>query len=244
MNARRQWKKRQRRRSCFRIRKIIVIGFIILTGGCISIVALNFDSSNKEKFNAQKETKLKTEQNINEVKAKPVKKEKFIAKSVNKEKLIAKHTITHLSSSNRDQNLARAAEIINGDTKGFILKPGEKFSYIKVIGNPTIKKGFKEAGEIRNHKPTTGIGGGVCQVMSTINSAIQKTNQKTDKKHLHAESHSIPSTYIKLERGDKEASVAYSSGKDFWFINTAKYSIRILVKAKKGNVTVKIFAIQ
>ena len=80
-------------------------------------------------------------------------------------------------------------------------------------------------------------------MMSTINSAIQKTDQKTDAKYLHAETHSLTSTYLNPSRGDKEASVAYSSGKDFWFINTLDYPIRIKVKTKAGNVTVQIFSV-
>lgn len=164
------------------------------------------------------------------------------------EELIAEHTIDNPNSKpDRNTNLAAAADIINGETDGYILKPGEKFSWIEVVGKTTEEKGFKKAPEYQNGKLVQGIGGGICQVSTTINSTIQKTEQKTDEEYFHAEPHSItlktgkPPAYIKPERGDKEASVASSVGKDFWFVNSLEYSIRMHIETNGGGVTVQVF---
>lgn len=161
------------------------------------------------------------------------------------EELIAEHTIDNPNSgTNRNTNMAVAAQIINeatGGTEGYILKPEEKFSWLEVIGNTTEEKGFKKAGVIINRKSVQDWGGGVCQVSSTINSAIQKTGQKTDKEHFYAQRHSLKSSYIKKERKDKEATVSFDSKVDFWFISTLEYPIRIQLLTDGGSVTAKIY---
>lgn len=235
-----EWKKAQRGRKFIKRRRMFLrFGTSILLVGVIFGVIVVFQI---------KKTPSATVSEIPETvaavsTAEPPKEVLVQMNAIEPVVLLAEHTIMHPSSPNRDENLAVCARIINGKTNGYILMPGKKFSYIKVIGNPDIKRGFKEAGEIRDGEPVDGVGGGVCQVMSTINSAVHKTRLKTDVKHLHAEKHSLPSTYLNPAKGDKEASVAFSSGKDFWFINTLDYPIRIKVKAKNGNVTVKIFSV-
>lgn len=161
------------------------------------------------------------------------------------EELIAEHTIGNSNSgASRNTNMAVAAQIINEATDGmdgYILEPGEKFSWLEVVGNTTQEKGFKKASVIINRESVQDWGGGVCQVSSTINSTIQKTEQKTDKEHFYAQRHSLKSSYIKKERGDKEATVSFDSKIDFWFISTLEYPIRIQVFTDGGSVTVKIF---
>lgn len=246
MATRREWKKDRRGRNAIKRRRFFMslkVGGILV---CTGVLYIGLFQMKKNPISSVSETEeiVTVVQATEKPKSEP--EEKWVRANMNVLEpvvFLAEHTIAHSSSFNRDTNLAVCAKIINGKTDGYILFPGEKFSYIKVIGNPDTKRGFKPAGEIQNGKSSTGIGGGVCQVMSTINSAIQKTDQKTDAKHLHAEMHSLTSTYLNPSRGDKEASVAYSSGKDFWFINTLDYPIRIKVKAKAGNVTVQIFSV-
>ncbi len=161
------------------------------------------------------------------------------------EELIAEHTICNSkSSANRNTNMAVAAQIINeatGGADGYILEPEEKFSWLEVVGNTTEEKGFEKAPVIKNRKTVQDLGGGVCQVSSAINSAIQQTEQQTNREHFYAQKHSLKSSYIKKERGDKEATVSFDSKVDFWFISTLEYPIRIQVFTDGGSVTVKIF---
>ena len=153
-----------------------------------------------------------------------------------KGKLLSSHTISNARSSyNRNTNMKVAGEIINGeDNKGYILMPGKTFSWLKVVGNTTKEKGFKIAPVIVNGRHADGFGGGVCQVASTINSAIIDAKLDT-----HALKHSLPSSYIGPK--DHEATVSYDSGKDLYFKNTFKFPIIIKVITKKGSVTVKVF---
>lgn len=243
MATRREWKKAQRGRNLVKRKKrFLALGeavVLLLMIGIFGFFAIKKNSTSSVSKTEEIVTVTKPADELEP-------KEELVQVQMNAIEpvvFLAEHTITHSSSSNRDTNLAVCAKIINGKTDGYILFPDEKFSYRKVIGNPDTKRGFKPAGEIQNGKPSTGIGGGVCQVMSTINSAIHKTDLKTDDKHLHAETHRLTITYLNPSRGDKEASVAYSSGKDFWFINTLDYPIRIKVKTKAGNVTVQIFSV-
>lgn len=162
-------------------------------------------------------------------------------KIVTKEKLIAKHTLYKEGSSvNRNINMRKAANIINAKTKGYILQPGEKFKWSRVVGPTTAKKGFLVAGTIKDGQPANDLGGGVCQVSSCIYSAAYDAGIIKKGKY-HAERHTLPSAYI--HAGDHEATVAvdHKPIRDFWFENTLENSIRIKVKTKDGKVTVKIY---
>ena len=161
---------------------------------------------------------------------------------VKSEEIIAEHTISNSSSDEaRNQNMAKAAEIINGETEeGYIVRPGEKFSWLAIVGEPTEEKGFEKSGILVKGQKAEDTGGGVCQVSTAINSAIQKTDQNTDPEYLHVEEHSGKVSYLRPERGDKEATVTFNGNKDFWFISTLTYPIRIKVETDMDKVTVKI----
>lgn len=65
---------------------------------------------------------------------------------------------------NKITNLKLAAECING----IVLRPGEVFSYWRLIGNPTKRRGFKEGMLLVNGTVRPGIGGGMCQLSNLI----------------------------------------------------------------------------
>lgn len=193
---------------------------IISTENVLYKIEQNQENEAYEEDNEQKEKKYKT---------------------VLKEKLLVKYSIKNQSSyGNRNVNLAVAASIINGKNKGYILNPGEKFSWLEVVGDPNEEKGFKLAPIIKNKQHDMGYGGGICQVSSTLYSAAYAAGI-IKRGHYYAQKHSLKSSYINSEIGDKEATVSYSAKVDFWFENTLKYPIRIKVKTNEGTVTVKIF---
>lgn len=171
---------------------------------------------------------------------KDVKKEVKI-KTKKTKLLLAKHTIYNQNSgADRNWNMKIAAQIINGSNgKGYLLKSGEKFSWLEVVGDTTSEKGFKEAPVIYGRQVTLGLGGGVCQVSSAINSAVMAAGIDT-----YCQKHSLPSSYIHEERGDKEATVSFDSGIDFSFENTLDDPIKIRVIEKDGDVTVKVYCIK
>lgn len=236
MNTRsyRQWKRENRRRKRVKKRKIfpvVLLTVVLLIGTLIggTVVFLVIHS---------REATIGTPEVLS-----GVVEFRIVIHIEECEEVIAEHMIDNPSSTeDRNVNLRCAAEILNG----YRVEPGETFSWLQAVGNPTVERGFREAAEIAMGEGTKGIGGGICQVSSTINSAIQKTEQRTDKEYFHAERHSTeePPAYLKPKRGDKEASVAFSSQKDFWFKNSLKYPIRMEVVAVADEVTVKIITIR
>lgn len=160
-----------------------------------------------------------------------------------KGKLLAEHTIYHSSEYDRNINLLLYCKAINRNKvynkkiKGYYLKPGEMFEWYDAIGgHPTIEKGYRYAGEIVNHKPTKGVGGGACEVASDINTTILKIEGM---EKPYALGHSDPPGYFR--KGiDFEASVYYGQ-KDFYFKNTLNYPILIRMTVSGGNVNCKVF---
>lgn len=145
-------------------------------------------------------------------------------------KLIGDSIIHYVSSDNRDNNISIACNTING----IILKPGEKFKWSEVVGQTTSQKGYLEAPIIVNKKPTTGFGGGVCQVSTTLYNALLDTNIVPDKVYSHS---------IGCQYAEKDATVAYGS-KDFIFTNSYDYPIQINAYSYKSIVMVDITKVE
>ena len=145
-------------------------------------------------------------------------------------KLLQEHTVYHYSSYNRDNNLSVAAKMLSNT----VVLPGEEFSFFGVIGNPNAEKGFKEAGVIVNHQSATALGGGICEVATSLNTVVVNAGLKTN-----AQSHSLNVGY--LNSTDHEATVTYDGGIDLKFTNTLKYPIMIKQSVSGGNVTTKLF---
>ncbi len=132
------------------------------------------------------------------------------------------------STANRAYNVARAAASINGR----ILMPGEVFSYNAAIGNPSLANGYKMATVFANGKQTEGVGGGVCQVSSTLYSAVLYA----DLEIVERRSHSLLVTYV--PKG-QDATVVYG-GQDFKFKNNTNSPIKIEATASRGVCKVRI----
>lgn len=164
-----------------------------------------------------------------------------------KGKLLAEHTIYHYSSYNRDINLKLYCDEINKKTwrkkngkieKGYFLKKGETFEWYDAIGGPpTEEEGYKIAGDIKNRKPSKSVGGGACEISSTINSCVLKI----DGIKTHAIGHLVDPGYFRS--GDHQASVAYGQ-KTFSFVNTLDYPILIRLSANKGIVNCKVYKVK
>ena len=140
--------------------------------------------------------------------------------------LVGEHVTKASDNANRNNNLNQACKYINGT----ILKPGEEFSFNKVVGQRTVKRGFKEATVIQGGQYEQGLGGGVCQVSSTLYDAVLKSDLKIVKRYPHA----WPSDYV-LEGLD--ATVDYPA-LDFVFKNNSDYQIIILMWFESKDRTV------
>lgn len=141
---------------------------------------------------------------------------------------------THYPASNvgRTTNLKLAANKINGT----VLLPGETFSYNKVVGERTISAGYKNAPIYQNGQVVDGLGGGVCQISTTLFNAVLFANLKIDELYNHQ---FVPS-YVGAGR---DATVAYGS-KDFKFTNSRKYAIKLECSVSGGIATFKIYGVK
>ena len=143
--------------------------------------------------------------------------------------LLSSSTTKAGANSNRDVNISIASSYINGK----ILQPNEKFSFWDTVGKCTYDKGYKDAIVYSNGKKTKGIGGGVCQVSTTINMAVKSAGIKTN-----ARQHSLPVSYASRE---DEATVSFGNT-DFKFTNTTDKTIIIVMKSGEGSCTCEIWA--
>ncbi len=119
------------------------------------------------------------------------------------------------SSSSRSTNIDLATKSING----VVLMPGDSFSFNEVVGERTKARGYQEAGVIVNQQLDSGVGGGICQVSSTLYNAILQGNIKTTQR-VH---HTFPSTYVGI---GLDATVDWGNI-DFKFMNSYDYPIFI-----------------
>ena len=119
------------------------------------------------------------------------------------------------SDSGRAANVSLAASKING----YILNPGERFSFNKVVGPRTAAAGFKMAHVYEGDKVVDGIGGGICQVSSTLYNAVVRA----DLKIVYRTNHSMPVSYVPI---GTDATVSYGTI-DFIFENNKNTPVTI-----------------
>ena len=132
------------------------------------------------------------------------------------------------AAANRAANVELAASKIN-DT---VLAPGQVFSYTEVLGNPSLANGFKVAPVYENGKSSQGVGGGVCQVSSTLYSAVLYADLEV----VSRQNHSLTVAY--LPKG-QDATFAYGSI-DFKFKNDTDYPIKVAAGTNGGRLSVSI----
>lgn len=119
------------------------------------------------------------------------------------------------SSSNRLSNIRLVLSMING----ICLEPGESFSFNQTVGQRTTERGFKTATAYSGGKVTEEVGGGICQVSTTLFNAVVKADLKVDERH----SHSLTVSYVDL---GKDAAVDWGN-KDLRFTNTSSDRVYI-----------------
>lgn len=143
--------------------------------------------------------------------------------------LLSTATTQASANTNRDVNISIASNYINGT----ILKPGEKFSFWNTVGKCTYDKGYKDATVYNSGKVSKGIGGGVCQVSTTLNISAKSAGISTN-----ARQHSLPVSYAKRE---DEATVSYGNV-DFSFTNTTGKTLMLVMYSGEGACTCEIWA--
>ena len=136
------------------------------------------------------------------------------------------------SNKSRTTNLILAANKINGT----VLMPGETFSYNKVVGARTIAAGYKEAPIYVSGRVENGLGGGICQIASTLYDAAIYANLEI----VERSNHQFVPSYIGASR---DATVVYGSI-DFKFKNNRDYPIKITCSVSGGVANFKIWGLK
>lgn len=135
----------------------------------------------------------------------------------------------NLSNYNRSNNIY----IATNKTNNILLNNNEEFSFNNIIGQRSEQAGFKEAPVIINGEMQSGLGGGICQVSSTIYNAVLYSGLEI----TEARNHSIPSSYI--EKG-RDATVSYGAV-DLKFRNNYQYPILIQNKVINDTIVTTIY---
>lgn len=138
-------------------------------------------------------------------------------------------TYYYESNVNRTTNLKLSASKINGT----VLLPGEVFSYNQVVGKRTIEAGYRDAAIYSGGKVVDGLGGGICQISSTLYDAVVLANLEI----VERSNHGFVTSY--LDAG-WDATVVYGAI-DFKFKNSRKYPIKIVASVSNGVAEFQIF---
>ena len=139
-------------------------------------------------------------------------------------------TTTNVSgSSARKGNVKLAGQAVNGT----VLNDGDVFDYNKVVGKRTKERGFGEAATYVNGETVNTVGGGICQVSSTIYYATLLANLEIVERYAHR----YAPSYITW---GMDATVSWG-GPEFRFKNDTGYPIRLdITYDSKNNIKVDI----
>ncbi len=135
----------------------------------------------------------------------------------------------HTAESDRNENLRLACAAINGMT----LLPGQTFSYNEALGERTEAKGYKPAASYVNGLTVDTVGGGICQVSSTLYYSCLLADMQIVRRSPHG----YVSSYI--PKG-MDAAVSWKS-QDFKFKNNLSTPIRLRAWMEDGYVNVVIY---
>lgn len=140
------------------------------------------------------------------------------------------------TTSYTSSGAARSANVENGSNliNGITLYPGEEFSTYEAVAPFTEKNGYYMAGSYVSGKVVDSLGGGICQVSTTLYNAVLKSELEVTERHNH-------SMIVAYVDPSADAAIAESSGKDFCFVNNTDYPIYVESTVKNKKITVSIY---
>ena len=150
----------------------------------------------------------------------------------NQEKEIAKFsTKIYTKKSERQNNISITCKALSSKK----VNPGETFSFCNTVGKATTAKGYQEADIYVDGKKEKGLGGGNCQVSTTLYNAVLKVpGLEVVERHQH-------SNHVPYIQDGKDAAVAYGSY-DFKFKNNTGKTIKIVMENTAQNITARIYS--
>ena len=132
----------------------------------------------------------------------------------------------------QDYNRTRNIELALSKINGFMIDPGKVFSFNRIIGARSARRGYLPAPVLFHDKRSIQIGGGICQISSTLYNAALLADLEIIERHRH----SSPITYLPL---GLDATVAYHY-KDLKFKNTHPFPIMIMTSVSEDIMTISI----
>ena len=147
--------------------------------------------------------------------------------------LIATYTSKYdTSDKNRVTNLEVAANRCNNT----VLYPGDEFSYNKALGHRTTANGYKMGNSFAGGKVVKTIGGGICQVSSTLYNAVLRAGLTITDRTAHG-------MYVQYVPQSTDATVV-DNAIDFKFRNDRKYPVKIVTTCENGVMTASIYGVK
>lgn len=148
--------------------------------------------------------------------------------------ILGSFTTSYKSSTpDRCANVENGCRLING----LLLYPGEEFSMYDTVSPITKENGYFLAGAYQNGKVVDSVGGGICQVSTTLYNAVLRSEIDVTERH----NHSMVVSYVDPAA---DAAIAGSAGKDFRFINNLKTPIYIEGYTKDRKITFNIYGVE
>lgn len=142
-------------------------------------------------------------------------------------------TMYSVSVFGRKANVENGCELMDGT----LLYPGDEFSAHEAAAPFTEQNGYYMAGSYINGKVVDSVGGGICQVSTTLYNAVLRAELEVKKRY----NHSMTVSYVDLSA---DAALAESSGKDFVFVNSSEYPIYIEGIAEDRKLTFNIYGVE
>lgn len=200
------------------------------TGSVFNEQSANNSSDNQNNTSSENETDQNTVQEPQPTEP-PVNEP---AKSEPVETVLAEFSTTIKSkASNRLNNIQITCSKLNGTT----VESGKNFSFCQTVGKATEEKGYKKADVIIDKQVTQALGGGNCQVSSTLYNAILKVPDfKVTERHPHGKK-------VNYVPEGKDAAVSYGS-KDLKFVNNTSNTIKIYASTDNKKVSIKIVSVK
>ena len=148
-----------------------------------------------------------------------------------KEKVIGQY-VTYFNPGNR--NRSHNIELASAALDSTVVFPGETFSFNRTIGKRTVERGYRQAPVIVRGELSEGVGGGICQVSSTLFNAVDRAGLQIVERYAH-------SRHVTYVPPGRDATVSWY-GPDFAFRNTLNQPVLIRAYAARGTMRVVLYS--
>lgn len=187
------------------------------------------DKAQNQEENQNSATPQPTEENPNQ----ETPQDQAPAPSIREQQLATFTTKIYTKDSSRQNNMEITSQKLNGT----MVKNGATFSFCQTIGPSTTQKGYQKADIFDNEgKKKKGLGGGNCQISTTLYNAVLAAPSLTvTERHEH-------SNYVPYIQEGKDAAVAYGSY-DLKFKNNSGHDVRIDSQCSNSAVTINLISL-